>query len=408
MSTDGVVDSGRSRPIRVGMLCPYSLSVPGGVQAQVLGLARELRRRGVEVRVLAPCDGPPPATFVTPLGDSLPTATNGSVAPLAPDPSCQLRTIRALTDEAFDVLHLHEPFAPGPTQTALLVNTAPIVATFHAAGNTTAYRYLRRAILAASDRIALRVAVSNDARDLAQQFIGGEYDVLFNGIELEMFRAAPEHPADGPTIFFLGRHEERKGLGVLLEAMRHVPDDVRLWIGGTGPDTADLKARHASDPRLEWLGRVSDHEKLARLKGATVFCAPSLRGESFGVVLAEAMAAGTTVVASALAGYRNVATDDVDAVLVPPGDPDALGRALGSVLGDPSRRERLEEAGRRRAEELSMTRLAAEYVVRYERLLAEPLPLVERPARGLWSRMLTSAFGRHLPDPRVADDRSSS
>ena len=390
------------------MLCPYSLSVPGGVQAQVLGLARELRRGGVEVRVLAPCDGPPPATFVTPLGDSLPTATNGSVAPLAPDPSCQLRTIRALTDEAFDILHLHEPFAPGPTQTALLVNTAPIVATFHAAGNVNAYRYLRRAILAASDRIALRVAVSNDARDLAQQFIGGDYDVLFNGVELETFRTAPTHAADGPTIFFLGRHEERKGLGVLLDAMRHVPADVRLWIGGTGPDTAELKARHAGDGRLEWLGRVSDSEKLARLKGATVFCAPSLRGESFGVVLAEAMAAGTSVVASALDGYRNVATDDVDAVLVPPGDAEALGAALSALLADPERRARLEVAGARRAEELSMARLAAEYRTRYERLLAEPLPLVERPVRGPWSRMLTAAFGRHLPDPRVADDRSSA
>lgn len=402
-----MADSGRGRPIRVGMICPYSLSVPGGVQAQVLGLARELRRCGVEVRVLAPCDGPPPATFVTPLGDSLPTATNGSVAPLAPDPSCQLRTIRALTDEAFDVLHLHEPFAPGPTQTALLVNTAPIVATFHAAGNTTAYRYLRRAILAASDRIALRVAVSNDARDLAQQFIGGDYDVLFNGVELETFRASSPHPATGPTIFFIGRHEDRKGLGVLLEAMRHVPDDVRLWIGGTGPDTAELQARYAADARLEWLGRVSDQEKLARLKGATVFCAPSLRGESFGVVLAEAMAAGTAVVASALDGYRNVATDGVDAVLVPAGDAEALGQALRELLVDPQRRGQLEAAGARRAEELSMARLAAEYRVRYERLLAEPLPLVERPARGLWSRMLTAAFGRHLPDPRVADDRSS-
>ncbi len=389
------------------MICPYSLSVPGGVQAQVLGLARELRRCGVEVRVLAPCDGPPPATFVTPLGNSLPTATNGSVAPLAPDPSCQLRTIRALTDEAFDVLHLHEPFAPGPTQTALLVNTAPIVATFHAAGNTTAYRYLRRAILAASDRIALRVAVSNDARDLAQQFIGGDYDVLFNGVELETFRASSPHPATGPTIFFIGRHEDRKGLGVLLEAMRHVPDDVRLWIGGTGPDTAELKARYAADARLEWLGRVSDQEKLARLKGATVFCAPSLRGESFGVVLAEAMAAGTAVVASALDGYRNVATDGVDAVLVPAGDAEALGQALRELLVDPQRRGQLEAAGSLRAEELSMARLAAEYRTRYERLLAEPLPLVERPARGPWSHMLTAAFGRHLPDPRVADDRSS-
>ena len=122
------------------MVSPYSVSVPGGVQAQVLGLARELRRIGHEVRVLAPCDGPPPEPFVTPLGNSLPTAANGSVAPLAPDPSAAMRTIRALNDEAFDVIHLHEPIVPGPTVTALLLKLAPTVGTFHAAGDSTSYR----------------------------------------------------------------------------------------------------------------------------------------------------------------------------------------------------------------------------------------------------------------------------
>ena len=134
------------RLLRVAMVCPYSLSVPGGVQAQVMGLSRELRKMGIEVRVLAPCDGPPPATFVTPLGNSLPTSANGSMAPLAPDPSCSLRTMRALGDEQFDVLHLHEPFTPGPTQTAMLLHPAPVVATFHAAGESAAYRYLKVSI----------------------------------------------------------------------------------------------------------------------------------------------------------------------------------------------------------------------------------------------------------------------
>ncbi|MEO6159078.1 MAG: glycosyltransferase family 4 protein, partial [Ilumatobacteraceae bacterium] len=119
------------KPLRVGMFSPYSLSIPGGVQMQVLGLARTLRAAGIEVRVLGPCDGPPPATFVTPLGNSLPTAANGSIAPLAPDPAATLRTIRALIDERFDVIHIHEPYAPGPTMTALLMHPAPVVATFH-------------------------------------------------------------------------------------------------------------------------------------------------------------------------------------------------------------------------------------------------------------------------------------
>jgi phosphatidylinositol alpha-mannosyltransferase len=148
------------RLLRVAMICPYSLSVPGGVQAQVMGLSRELRKMGIEVRVLAPCDGPPPATFVTPLGNSLPTSANGSMAPLAPDASCSLRTMRALGDEQFDVLHLHEPFIPGPTQTAMLLHPAPVIATFHAAGESPSYKYLKVTIKPAAANIAHAVAVS--------------------------------------------------------------------------------------------------------------------------------------------------------------------------------------------------------------------------------------------------------
>ena len=132
--------SAGDRMLRIGLVCPYSLTVPGGVQAQVLGLARELRRQGHEARVLGPCDGPPPEAFVTPLGNSLPTAANGSIAPLAPDASAALRTIRALNDEAFDVIHVHEPMVPGPPMTALIFKRAPTVGTFHAAGRSAGYQ----------------------------------------------------------------------------------------------------------------------------------------------------------------------------------------------------------------------------------------------------------------------------
>ena len=361
----------RSAPLRIGMVCPYSLSVPGGVQQQVMGLSRELRRMGIEVRVLAPCDGPPPATFVTPLGNSLPTAANGSIAPLAPDPSAQLRTMRALSDEEFDVVHLHEPFVPGPTMTALLMHTAPVIATFHSAGDSASYKYLRRPIIATAERIAHRVAVSKDARELAERYLGGEYEILFNGVELDEYRCSPAHPAERPAIFFCGRHEERKGLEVLLRAIRLLPDDLELWIASTGPDTERLRADYGSDRRLVWLGRLSDADKIARLKGATVFCAPSLHGESFGVVLIEAMAAGTAIAASSLDGYRNVATDDVDALLVEPGDVDALAGALRVLLDDATLRARLVHAGERRAEDFSMRTLAELYADRYRRITAE-------------------------------------
>jgi phosphatidylinositol alpha-mannosyltransferase len=391
-------DDAARRVQRVGMVCPYSLSVPGGVQAQVMGLSRELRRMGIEVRVLAPCDGPPPATFVTPLGDSLPTSANGSIAPLAPDPACQLRTIRVLTEEEFDVLHLHEPFIPGPTQTATLMHTAPIIATFHSAGESAAYKYLRRPVLAASHRLAHRVAVSKDAQELVQRYIGGEYEILFNGVDLDEHRLAPPWPVEGPTIFFLGRHEERKGLDVLLAAMQELPDDVRLWVAGTGPDTQRLQAQYASDTRIEWLGRVSDADKVSRMAGATVFCAPSLHGESFGVVLVEAMAAGTATVASGLDGYRNVATDGVDAVLVEPGDVAALAGALDRVLHDDALRAGLTAAGSQRAEQFSMRRLAELYAEHYHRIAADRderrRMLDESRERRRVSRMLARAIGR--------------
>jgi phosphatidylinositol alpha-mannosyltransferase len=332
-------------------------------------LARTLRSHGQRARVLAPCDGPPPDAGVTPLGNSVPTATNGSVAPLAPDPSAQLRTIRALRDEAFDVLHLHEPLAPGPTMTALLFRNAPIVGTFHRSGDSAAYTLARPGVRWLAKRLDLRVAVSKDAEATAIKALGGgTYDLLFNGIEVERFAKATPHPTEGPTILFVGRHEERKGLAVLLDALAHLPADVRVWVGGTGPQTEALRAHHGGDPRIEWLGRLSDPQVASRMRGADVFCAPSLHGESFGVVLLEAMAAGAVVVASRLAGYRNVATDGVDALLTEPGDAEALAGALRRALSDGALRRELQAAAEQRAQQFSMDRLAELYIERYQRI----------------------------------------
>lgn len=355
--------------MRIGIICPYSLTVPGGVQSQVLGLARALRRRGERVRVLAPCDGPPPDAGVTPLGNSLPTAANGSIAPIAPDPAAQLRTVRALLDEGFDVIHLHEPLSPGPNHTALLLRPAPILGTFHAAGGGLAYDMMPRAVRFLAGRLDDRVAVSEDARATATRGLGGSYDLAFNGVELARFASGTPHPTAGPTVFFIGRHEPRKGLRVLLEAMAKLPADTRLWVAGTGDETDELRARFAGDGRIEWLGAISETEKIARLRGADVFCAPSLHGESFGIVLLEAMAAGTAVVAGDIPGYANVARQGRDALLVPAGDTEALGGAITRVLGDTGRREALIASGLERAESFSMARLADLYLARYERLV---------------------------------------
>ena len=355
------------------MVCPYSLSVPGGVQGQVLGLARILRRKGHFVQVLAPCDGPPPEPGITPLGKSIPTAANGSVAPIAPDVSAQLRFIRSLRDENFDVVHLHEPMSPGPNVTAAILKQAPLVATFHAAGDSKAYEYLGSLARWLNRRLDVRCAVSEDARKLAHQHLGGDYELVFNGIEIDLFAHADPTPTNAPTIFFIGRHEERKGLHVLLDALPYLPADCKIWVAGDGPYTRELQRRTTGDARVEWLGRISDTERVQRMRGADVYCAPSIRGESFGIVLLEAMAAGTPIVASSLPGYANVARSGVEALLVKPGDAEGLAGALVRVLDDPALAASMVAAGNLRAEEFSMSRLADRYVELYR-------PLVKRTA----------------------------
>lgn len=353
--------------MRVGMICPYSLTVPGGVQEQVLGLAPVLRGRGIDVRVLAPCDGPPPDTGVTPLGASLPTAANGSIAPIAPDLPAQIRLIKALWNEDFDVLHLHEPLVPGIGITTVLMQAAPMVGTFHAAGRSSAYKWVNRGCRALRTRLAIACAVSAEAEALASEWLGGTYERVFNGIDVARFAEAEPTPTTAQAVFFVGRHEERKGLRVLLEAARRLPPEIEIWVGSDGAETAALKREFAADDRIEWLGRISGDEKRSRLAAASVFCAPSLGGESFGVVLLEAMAAGTPIVASNIAGYALVARNGADALLVPPNDVDALAQGLITALAGGADVDRRIDSGRCRAQQFSMETLADLYVDIYER-----------------------------------------
>lgn len=389
--------------LRVAMVSPYSLTIPGGVQHQVLGLAREMRRMGHEVRVLGPCDGPPPEPFVTPLGNSLPTAANGSTAPLAPDPSAALRTLRALNDEAFDILHLHEPMAPGPTVTALMLRIAPMVGTFHASGEVAWYRRVKKGVEWLGTHLDHRVAVSESAREMAARHIGGTFEILYNGIDIATYRRPHLSREVSPTIFFCGRHEPRKGLEVLLDAFLLLPENYRLWIASDGPRIDEVRKRYSRDPnvaaRIDWLGQISERDKLERLARCTAFSAPSLHGESFGLVLLEAMAARTPVVASDIDGYRNVVTDDVNGVLVPAGDAAALAHALRQVTTDHALAARLVAGGDERAEQMSMHKLATRYLEIYRDVLTAEAEerIVVQP----------SAFVRYFEDrllrrPRLA------
>jgi phosphatidylinositol alpha-mannosyltransferase len=356
------------------MVSPYDLSVHGGVQGQVSGLAAVLRTMDHEVVVVTP--GRPvgdDGCGTVRVGGSIGVRANGSVAPVSIWPTAAARAARVVRRPDIDVVHLHEPLAPVANYGCLLAGRQPIVGTFHRNGASKLYRALGPAARWAARRLASACAVSDSARDNASS-LGVDFEVLFNGVDVDRFATGVPTPTSGPTVLFVGRHEPRKGLSVLLEAFSSLQRPAVLWVAGEGAETEGLRRRYPGSPTLHWLGAISDDEKVARLAGADVFCAPSRGGESFGMVLLEAMAAGCALVASDIDGYRDAA--DGRASFVPPGDPAALAVALIEALADSEAKRGLSSpdavaAGRSRAEEWSMGRLARRYVEIYERVLAD-------------------------------------
>jgi phosphatidylinositol alpha-mannosyltransferase len=351
--------------------CPYSLSLFGGVQAQVLGLARALRTQGVDARIIAPCDGPPPEPGITTVGPSTRVPSNGSVAPVAAGRAVARRTMEAIRTFEPDVMHLHEPFSPGANHAALVGTEIPAVGTFHSAraGRNPWYQTLRSPLRPLLRRITSATAVSEQAARQVALTFGTECEIVPNGVELDRFAKGDSRVPSRPAIFFVGRLEPRKGVWVLLDAFAQLGRDADLWVAGDGPQLDKLHERDSLS--VEWLGRISDDEKATRLRSATVACFPAIDGESFGIVLLEAMAAGAALVASDIDGYRDVARHDVEALLVAPGDVDALAHSLRLVLDDDARRDSLVAAGRTRADEFSMERLAQRFIGIYERTIAD-------------------------------------
>jgi phosphatidyl-myo-inositol alpha-mannosyltransferase len=363
-------------PVRVSMLCPYSLSRPGGVQGQAAGLARSLRRLGHEVALLAPDGSGPLAPGDGPfdgswsIGRSVGVRANGSVAPVALSPSAAVRPSRFAGRHRADVVHLHEPLAPVAGYGSLLSRPAPMVGTYHRAGTSQWFTVLRPVASWADRRLDVACAVSAEAAATAGALTGRHCEVLFNGVEVDRFAGAEPWPTEAPSVLFLGRHEPRKGLATLLDAFTAVPDPAVLWVAGEGPETLELQRRYPPGARIRWLGVLSDDEVSRRLAGADVLCAPSLRGESFGMVLLEAMAAQCAVVASDIPGYRAAAGGH--ASLVAPGDPAALARALteavaGAVGSGGTSSPPVLRAAFDHAEGWSMDRLATRYVDLYRR-----------------------------------------
>jgi phosphatidylinositol alpha-mannosyltransferase len=336
--------------VRIALVCPYDWSVPGGVQSHVGGLDAALRRRGVDVEIVAPYGGAPSGRGVLRAGRPIPVPDNGSLARVALGPASIARVRRLVRSRGYDLLHLHEPLVPAVCLTALFAARVPVVGTFHRYGPGPGW-YARFAPICgrAMARLDARIAVSRAAADHVSLTFPGPFRVIPNGIDVAGFAGDGER--NGTRVLFIGRPEARKGLAVLLRALSHLGGETTLDLVGTGPEHLSLLAPAVPNGvlrRVRAHGWVSDEERRRLLARADVLCAPSLRGESFGLVLAEGMAAGVPVVASAIPGYVDVLPEDCGR-LVPPGDERALAAAVEELLGDPGGRERMGTAGRHAA-----------------------------------------------------------
>ncbi|HMJ34706.1 MAG TPA: lysylphosphatidylglycerol synthase domain-containing protein [Baekduia sp.] len=383
--------------MRIALVSPYSWTYPGGVTRHIEALQGQFDALGHDVRVLAPVDPPDRQSarrhrgavpqereipdWVVPLGRTIGFGANGAVSNLSSGPDGVARLRHELRHGGYDVVHLHEPVVPTLAWDALMYSPSPLVGTFHcyssnALSNNVAVGIGARRRL---NRLKVRIAVSEAAAWTGERFFGGRYRIIPNGV------AVPEHIALGEAdavsaerplrIVFVGQAVERKGLPVLLrafEALReHVPAQLTL-VGATSDEIEPLLLDGREG--ITVLGKVDDATKFAALQAADVLAAPSLGGESFGMVLTEAFAAGTPVVASDIAGYAGVVRDGVDGVLVPRGDAAALGAALRSLALDPPRRDALARAAAESAQQYAWPRVAAQVLHAYEDAIAVPEP----------------------------------
>ncbi|MFI6569261.1 glycosyltransferase family 4 protein [Nocardia fluminea] len=336
--------------MKIGMICPYSFDVPGGVQAHVVELARVFIERGHKVSVLAPAsDDTPLPDFVVSAGRAVAIPYNGSVARLSFGPMAYTRIRRWIDSNDFDVLHIHEPNAPSLSMLALKIAEGPIVATFHTSTTKSLVLSTFQGVLRPyHEKISGRIAVSELARRWQVEALGSDAVEIPNGVDVSAFaRGEPldGYPRAGRTVLFLGRFDEpRKGMDVLLGALPALIDhhpDVEILIVGRGDEDRLRREAGQHAGHLRFLGQVSDEEKAAALRSADVYVAPNLGGESFGIILIEAMAAGTPVVASELDAFRRVLRDGTAGMLTPIGDSDALATAIDTLLTDDETRMRL-------------------------------------------------------------------
>jgi phosphatidylinositol alpha-mannosyltransferase len=342
--------------MRIGIVCPYSWDIPGGVQAHVRDLAEKLIELGHTVSVLAPGDEDTPglSPYVVVAGKAVPIPYNGSVARLQFGVVSAARVRRWLRDGDFDVVHVHEPAPPSLSLLTCMIHDGPLVATFHAATVRSRFLSMFDTVLQPFlEKIAGRIAVSGAARKVIVEHLGGDAVVIPNGVAVAHYRDAQPFdgfPREGGTIGFIGRYTEpRKGMDVLVDAVDILAADrpgLRVLIAGRG-DAEDFMddLPSALVQRMQLLGQVSEADKARLLRSVDVYCAPNTGQESFGVILLEAMAAQTPIVASDIEAFRRVLDGGRAGRQFATGDATALAEALADVLDDPQLRARLVAAG---------------------------------------------------------------
>lgn len=353
--------------MRIALACPYAWDAPGGVQTHVRQLAGRLRGFGHRVLVLAPSFSTPAEPFVRSVGRPIRIPYNQSVAPIALLPGSWKRVRDALQEFRPEVVHAHEPLVPGTGMFAVRSSQAPAVGTFHAYGDRSRlFTVAAPALRPVWRRLDARLAVSQAAASfVSSRFPGDPLRVVPNGADVELFAdAVPAPLPEGRRILFVNRLDPRKGFPVMVEAFRRLAEarpDVVLVVAGDGRDRVAVRDLPIEiRARVVMLGNVVHAELPPYHAACQVFCAPATGRESFGIVLVEAMAAGLPVVASDIAGYREVVRDGVEGWLVPPGDPGALAQAVDRILDDPQAAETFARAGRDRAQRYSWDTVARE------------------------------------------------
>jgi phosphatidylinositol alpha-mannosyltransferase len=410
--------------MRIALVSPYSWTYPGGVTRHIEALAGQFLGAGHDVRVFAPYDPPDRLSarlhrgarperrevpdWLVPLGRTLGFRANGAVSNVSMFPYAITTMRRELRAGNFDVIHLHEPHVPVVGYDALDATSAPLVGTFHCYSENTVTNGLGNVMAGVKRKLShlhVRVAVSEAAAWTGRRFYGGSYRVIPNGVDVltELPELGPREP-DGPLrLAFVGQTVERKGLPVLLRAYEALREHIPVELVLVGAEPEDIAPMMFDARGVTILGKVADAEKTAALAQADLLVAPSLGGESFGMVLTEAFAAGTPVVASDIPGYRDVVRDGVDGVLFPRGDATALAETLRDLALDPVARTAMASAAREHAQRFAWPTVAAEILETYEDAAAMPAPATAWQRAGVFVGAVPADLGpRRAPERRLA------